>query len=79
MTGVLIKRGNLDLDTHTRRAPVKKKTGFGVIRLQAKGDTKGCQQTPEGKREAGNRSSLGSLGRDQHLDLGHLAFKAVRR
>ena len=46
MTGVLIKRGNLDTDTHTGTHHVRVKAEIRVMFLQAK-ERQRCQQTTQ--------------------------------
>lgn len=60
MTAVLIKRENLETDTHRGEHHVKRKAETGVMLLQAKG----CQtasKPPETRREAGSRFSPTAL------------------
>ena len=56
MTGVLLKRGNLDNDPWGE-CHVKMKTEIRVMLLQAK-EGKDCSKPPEAEREAGGRCSL---------------------
>ena len=44
ITSVLIKRGNLDTDMHTKRRHVKMKAKIGVLQQKPK-NTNDCQQT----------------------------------
>ena len=82
MTGVLIKRGNWEIDVHTGRMPCEDE-GRG------RGDTSSSQRMakldskpPEARREAWTRFSSTALrGKQlcQLLDLGLLAPRTVRR
>ena len=55
MTGVLVKRGNLDIktDTHTRRMHVMMKAEMGMMHLQAKE----LQRLPVNHQNLGERHS----------------------
>ncbi len=82
MTGVLIKRGNLEIDLHTRRPLCEHKD-------RNLGDASASQETPkiaskprEARQEALTGPSVTALRRNQpcqHLDLGLLASRTVRK
>lgn len=47
MTDILIKRRNLETDTHTHKEDsIRMKAGMGVMLLEAK-DARDCQETPQ--------------------------------
>ena len=83
MAGVLIKRGNLDTETHTRRRPCEDEgRDWGDASISKEQTPKLASKPPEAKREAWNRVSLAALRKNQpcqHLDLGVLMFGTVRQ
>ena len=71
MTGVLIKRGNLEADRQGKQH-VKMKPGMGVMLPQAK-ECQTASNPPEARREAWSIFLLTAPRRNQpcpHLDLG---------
>ena len=65
MTSVLIKRGNLDTDTHTGSSPCKNKGRDCGGAVKTQGMPKIASEPPEARGEAWNRFSLTVLRRNQ--------------
>lgn len=82
MTDVLIKRRNLETETHTHKEDsVRMKAGMGAMLLEAK-DARDCQETPQKLGETHRTDSHSPLRRNlpsQHLDLRFLVSEAERQ
>ena len=82
MTGVLIKRKNLDTgaDTHTRRPPCEDEGRDHGDTSISQGMLKTSNKPQEGERQEWNRFSLTDLRRNQlylYIDLRLLVSRAV--
>lgn len=76
VTGVLVKRGDLDTDMHTRRRPSGDKGRGGAMRPQAKE----CRRQPAKHRKLNERDGAGRLAASEGArpaDTLALAFLSV--
>ena len=74
MTGILIKWGNLDSDSHTGRIPCEDEGGEQGD--ASTGTPKTASKIPEAQGGACNRRSLTVPPPHPHLDLGLVASRA---